>query len=82
MFHGLTDGLGALNFMKYLTERYLELAAGEQYKKERESGEGQAGLSGGKRHAPGEAKEAADFVTDDVEKDGLLKAFEKLELIE
>lgn len=29
-----------------------------------------------------EAKEAADFVTDDVEKDGLLKAFEKLELIE
>lgn len=60
VFHGLTDGLGALNFMKYLTERYLELAAGEQYKKERESGEGQAGLSGGKRHAPGEAKEAAD----------------------
>ena len=29
-----------------------------------------------------EAKEAADFVTDDVEKDGLLKAFEKRELIE
>lgn len=26
VFHGLTDGLGALNFMKAMTENYLELA--------------------------------------------------------
>ncbi|MBP3926606.1 MAG: MFS transporter [Clostridium sp.] len=30
VFHGLTDGLGALNFIKVLTEHYLELAPGEK----------------------------------------------------
>lgn len=40
VFHGLTDGLGALNFMKRLTERYLELSGNEAWKRIRPEAEG------------------------------------------
>lgn len=60
VFHGLTDGLGALNFMKYLTERYLELATEEPCEKGRKGGEDRAGVSGEKRQAPGGTKEVWD----------------------
>lgn len=39
VFHGLTDGLGALQFMKVLTEHYLELSMGERQPGREESTE-------------------------------------------
>ncbi len=60
VFHGLTDGLGALNFMKFLIERYLELLTGEQGEKGRDSREDRAGARGEKGHAPERRKTAPD----------------------
>ena len=37
VFHGLTDGLGALNFTRSLTEHYLELAGQKNSQKEADS---------------------------------------------
>lgn len=40
MFHALTDGLGAVNFLKSLTERYLDLMKGRTEKEEDVDGGG------------------------------------------
>ena len=40
VFHGLTDGLGALNFLKSLTEHYLELCLEETGRDETPGGPG------------------------------------------
>ena len=44
VFHGLTDGLGALNFIKVLTEHYLELALGEKQTEKEEIEKGSSAV--------------------------------------
>ncbi len=52
VFHALTDGLGAVNFLKSLTRRYLQLTWGAA-----DSGEaGDQGVAGG---APGSGRRTA-----------------------
>ena len=70
VFHALTDGLGAVNFMQRLTERYLELAVpeavGDGQKTERKT-------SGG--DFSGENPEK--FLSDMSREDGYLKYYKK-----
>lgn len=54
VFHGLTDGLGALNFLRRLTERYLELS-GERREKGAQAGNVMPEAAGVPAAEPGDA---------------------------
>lgn len=74
VFHGLTDGLGALNFMKALTENYLELVLKAETKEF--DAEPQPGLSEEHGRTAGENRETKGQNADAAE-DGYLKNYKK-----